>query len=194
MPPNAENPPKIVDERLAVALSHDTRQFALSLCSIRPTSTKEIADALGIGVNAAWYHVDKLEQLGCVKEVFRKKRGGAEERFYEATCEYYFDSEAWEALPTEEQTPIVMRILRLIAEDVDKAVRAKTIFLSDRHLSRTIIDLDLEGREEAYAVLATALEELLTVRKKCVARRDAHGGEATRASFVLMQLDWTPRQ
>lgn len=190
---NEEALPRLVDDRLAFALSHDTREFALSLCSIRPTSTKEIAEALDIGVNAAWYHVDKLERIGCLKEVFRKKRGGAEERFYEATCDYYFDSEAWDALPTDKRMAIAMRIVRLIAGDIDGAVRAKTVASSDGHLSRTTIDLDAKGHEEAYEVLARALDELLAIREKCVARKDAVGGLTTRTSVVLMQLDLPPR-
>jgi predicted ArsR family transcriptional regulator len=189
MAPDSDDPPKLVDDRLAVALSHDTREFALSLCSIRPTSTKEIADALEISVSAVWYHMDKLERLGCIKEVFRKKRGGAEECFYVATSDFYFDSEAWKSLSDDKRLTVTMRLLRLVADDVDQAVRAKTAAAIERHLSRTIIDLDGKGSEEAYEVLATALEGLLEVRRNCVARRDASGGEATRTSFVLMQLE-----
>jgi biotin operon repressor len=189
---SSKGPPKIVADRLAAALSHDTREFALSMCSVRPTSTKEVAEALDIGVNAAWYHVDKLKQLGCIKEVSRKKRRGAEECFYEATSDFYFDAEAWEALPGGKRVATTMRCLRLVAGDVDEAVRAKTVAAIGRHLSRTIIDLDAEGENEAYVVLATALEGLLAVRKNCTARVDSGGGETTRTSFVLMQLKLPP--
>lgn len=192
MSPEQEQPPQFVDDRLAFALSHETRECALALCAIRPTSAKEVADALEISINSAWYHVDKLEKMGCLKEVSRKKSRGAEERFYVATCDYYYDSQAWDAVPTEKRMAITMRIVRLIAGDVDKAVRAKTVASSDRHLSRTTIDLDQKGHEEAYAVLATALEGLLLVRENCVARKDAGGARTTRTSFVLMQLDLPP--
>lgn len=188
MASQGKHPPKLVDDRLAVALSHETRETALALCSIRPTSTKEIADAVEIGVNAAWYHVNKLEEMGCIKEAFRKRRGGAEECFYEATCDFYFDSKAWDALPGEERISISMKILRLIAGDVDRAARSKTIAATDRHLSRTIIDLDAQGQEEAYGVFAEALKGLLAVRENCVARSDKAGGQTTRTSFVMMQL------
>lgn len=184
-----KRPPKLVDDRLAVALSHETRETALALCSIRPTSTKEIADAAEVSVSNAWYHVEKLEELGCIKEVSSRQGRGARERFFEATCDFYYDSAAWEALPLEDRIAISIKILRLIAGDVDEAIRAKTIALTDRHLSRTTIDLDAEGREEAYGVLVTALEGLLAVRGNCVARKDKGGGKMTRTSFVVMQLD-----
>jgi biotin operon repressor len=182
-----KRPPKLLDDRLAVALSHETRETALALCSIRPTSTKEIADAAEVSVSNAWHHVEKLKQLGCIKEVSSRQRRGARERFYEATCDYYFDSKAWDALSQEERLTISMRVLRLIAGDVDKATRAKTI-ASDPHVSRTTIDLDAEGDEEAYGVLLTSLEGLLAVRENCVARKGKGGGKTTRTSFVLMQL------
>lgn len=189
MSAKGRRPPKLVDDRLAVALSHETRETALALCSIRPTSTKEIADASEVSVSNAWYHVDKLVKLGCIKEVFSQQKRGARERFFKATCDFFYDSDAWDALPLEERLAISMKILRLIAGDLDKAIRAKTIASTDRHLSRTTIDLDAQGHEEAYAVLATALEELLVVRENCVARKDKMGGMMTRTSFVVMQLD-----
>lgn len=187
MSSKGKRPPKLVDDRLAVALSHETRETALALCSIRPTSTKEIADAAEVSVSNAWHHVEKLKKLGCIKEVSSRQRRGARERFYEATCDFYYDSEAWDALSQEERLTISMRVLRLIAGDVDAATRAKTI-ASDRHVSRTTIDLDVEGDEEAYGVLLTALEGLLTARENCVARKDKGGGKTTRTSFVFMQL------
>ncbi|HEX5763090.1 MAG TPA: winged helix-turn-helix domain-containing protein [Solirubrobacterales bacterium] len=189
MSSDPERPPKLVDDRLAVALSHETRECALALCAIRPTSTKEVADALGIEVNTAWHHVDKLRELGCLEEVDTRRRGGATERFYVSTSAFYFDSDAWSALPRPQRLATTMKVLRLIAGDVDEAVRADTVAATDRHLSRTVIDLDDEGQKEAYAVLAEALERLLAVRESCVARRDAAGGGTTRASFALMQFD-----
>jgi predicted ArsR family transcriptional regulator len=186
---SSQRPPKFVDDRLAVALSHETRETALSMCSIRPTSAKEVADALEISVNAAWYHVDKLQKLGCIEEVASVQRRGAQERFYRATCDYYFDAEAWASLSEDRRWAATMKILRLIGADVDKAIRARTAASPDRHLSRTTIDLDDQGRVEAYAVLARALDGLLDVRKNCVARKDATSARTTRTSFVLMQLD-----
>jgi len=188
MSSKGKRPPKLVDDRLAVALSHETRETALALCSIRPTSTKEIADALEVSVSNAWYHVEKLQELGCIKEVSSRQRRGARERFFEATCEFFYDSEAWDALPLEDRIAVSMRVVRLIAGDVDKAIRAKTIASTDRHLSRTTIDLDPQGNQEAYEVLATAMEGLVAVRENCVARKDKTGGKTTRTSFVVMQL------
>lgn len=193
MSSDEKRPPKIVDDRLTVALSHETRECALAMCAIRPTSTKEIADALETTVSAVWYHVDKLKELGCIKEVSSRPRRGARERFYVATSAFYFDSDAWKALSPPERLVTSLKILRLIANDVDKAVRADTIAATDRHLSRTIIDLDDEGQDEVYEVLADALERLLDIRERCDARKGKSGGKTTRTSLVLMHLKLVAR-
>lgn len=184
----AGRPPKLVDDRLAVALSHETRESALALCAVRPTSAKEVANALDISVSAAWYHVDKLHKLGCIKPAGSRRRRGAIERYYVATSNFYFDAEAWRAMPRHKRLATSMKVLRFVAADVDEAVRLDTVAATDRHLSRTVIDLDAEGMEEAYAVLAKALEGLLEVRENCAIRKDRGSGKRTRVSFVLMQL------
>lgn len=189
-----KHPPKLVDDRLAVALSHETRETALALCSIRPTSTKEIADAAEVSVSNAWHHVEKLKQLGCIKEVFNRQRRGARERFYEATCDYYYDADAWERLPPDKQSRFLMRMLRQISRDVDQAVKAETLRAADSHLSRILIALDSKGRKETYAILNRALKGLIRVRKNCVARADKGEVETMPASVVLMQLELAPRK
>jgi predicted ArsR family transcriptional regulator len=189
---NEAPPPKMVDDRLAAALSHDTREHALAMCSLRPTSTKEVAEDLDITVSAAWYHMDKLRALGCIEEVDSRRRRGAIEHFYAATCTGYFDSKAWDAVARDKRLAISMRVLRLISGDVDRAVRAKTISAPDRHLSRTVIDLDPQGEAEAYAVLGAALEGLLRVRGNCVARQGKGDANTTRTSLVWMQLKLPP--
>ncbi len=193
MPAQSQIPPKMVDERLAAALSHSTREHALSIFSVRPASTKEIAAELKISVSSAWYHVDKLRELGCIKEVKSVPRRGAVEHFFVATSDCYFDPEAWDAVPKDKRAAITMRILRLISGDVDKAVRSDTVDAKDRHLSRTMIDLDLKGQKEAYSVLASALEGLLAVRENCAARREKHEGKTIPTSVVIMQLELQPR-
>jgi predicted ArsR family transcriptional regulator len=186
---NGKDPPKIIDDRLMFALSHDTRELALSMCSVRPTSTKEIAEAKGVSISAAWYHVDQLHRRNCLEKVFSEKRRGATEHFYVATCDYYFDSEAWQQVPGDKRLAIVMRILRLIADDVDEAVKAGAVEADDRHLTRIPMDLDPTGQAEAYAVMTQALEDLLVVRKRCAKRKEKNGGQTTPTSLVLMQLE-----
>jgi biotin operon repressor len=189
----AQKAPKLVDDRLVTALSHSTREYALSVFRDRPASTKEIAEELGESVNAVWHHVDKLVKLGCIEEVESKQRRGAYERFYRATTECYFNDEAWERVSADDRLPFVMRILRLVASDIDEAIRARTFDVPGDHQSHTWICLDKQGWKEINALLGATLEELLEIRQKCRVRLEETGETPIRSSVSIMHFELPPR-
>ncbi len=181
--------PRLVDERLVTALSHETRAHALAVFTERPASTKEIAAELDKSVSAVWFHVDKLRDLGCIELVETKKRRGATEYFYRATVRHFFDADTWKSLSKSKRLVVTMGILRLIATDLDEAVRGETADAINRHLSRTILILDKEGWQESIAVLAGTLENLLAIREKSVMRRAESDEDPIRTSVSIMQFE-----
>ena len=186
MPAKQQKKPRLIDERLVTALSHETRAHALTVFTERPASTKELAEELDQSVSAVWYHVDKLLKLGCIELVETKKRRGANERFFRATVRHFFDAEAWESLPRQKRLAIAMGILRLISADLDSAVRAETVDTIDNHLSRTLLNLDRDGWVESNALLDDTLESLLAIREKATMRMAKSGGEPVRSSVSMM--------
>lgn len=193
MPKEELRAPKLVDDRLVSALSHETRAHALTACTERPTSTKEIAAELGLSVSAVWYHVRKLLDLGCIELVESKRRRGATEHFYRATVRHFFDADIWAQLPERKRETIAVGILQMIAADVDEAVRAKCVDTGENHLSRTLMILDREGWAETTDLLAEALERLLLIREKSVMRRAESDEGAIRASVSMMQFELPSR-
>lgn len=193
MPAKGQKTPKLIDDRLVAALSHTTREYALSVFRDRPASTKEIAEELGEGVSAVWHHVDKLLKLGCIEEVESKQRRGAYERFYRATTECYFNDEAWERMSAGDRFPFVMRILRLVASDIDEAIRARTFDVPGDHQSHTWICLDRQGWKEVNALLGATLEELLEIRQKCRIRLEETGETPIRSSVSILHFELPPR-
>lgn len=193
MPAEREARPRLVDERLVAALSHETRAHALAVFTERPASTKEIAAELDKSVSAVWYHVDKLLKLGCIELVRSEQRRGAMEHFYRATVRHFFSDEAWEQVPKSERLAITMGILRLIAGDLDEAMQAETADAVDRHLSRTYFVLDREGWQEIIDLLAQTLEGLLAIRETSTMRRAQSGEKAVRASVSIMQFELPSR-
>jgi predicted ArsR family transcriptional regulator len=192
--PVTEKPkPRLVDERLVAALSHETRAHALTVFTERPASTKEIAAELKKSVSAVWYHVDKLLGLGCIELVRSEKRRGAMEHFYRATVRHFFDTKTWESLPEDDRLAIAMGILRSIAGDVDEAVRAKTVDTVDNHLSRTLLILDGEGWKETNALLDETLEGLLKIRERSTVRLGESDERPIRASASIMQFELPSR-
>lgn len=192
MPAEQEAKPRLVDDRLVAALSHETRAHALTVFTERPASTKEIAAELKKSVSAVWYHVDKLLKLGCIELVRSERRRGAMEHFYRATVRHFFDTQTWESLPEHNRLAIAMGILRSIAGDVDEAVRAKTVDTVDNHLSRTLLMLDPEGWKESNELLDETLEALLAIREKS-AMRLASDSEPIRATISMMQFELPSR-
>lgn len=185
--------PSLLDERLVIAFSHETRAHALGVFAVRPASTKEIAAELDESVSAVWYHVDKLLQLGCIELVRSEKRRGAMEHFYRATVPHYFDDEAWASLPKENRREIVVGILRLIAGDVDEAVQADALDTVDNHLSRSMLNLDREGWEESKEALDEALERLYEIRERATMRMADSGEDSIRVSASIMQFELPSR-
>jgi predicted ArsR family transcriptional regulator len=193
VPAKQKTQPRLVDERLVAALSHETRAHALTVFTERPASTKEIAGELKKSVSAVWYHVDKLVKLGCIELVRSEPRRGAMEHFYRATVRHFFDTKTWESLPEQSRLTIAMGILRSIASDVDEAVRGKTVDTVENHLSRTLLMLDAEGWEESNALLDETLEALLSIREKSAMRLGKSDARPIRASVSLMEFQLPSR-
>ena len=193
MPAKQKAQPRLVDERLIVALSHETRAHALAVFTERPASTKEIAGELKKSVSAVWYHVDKLVKLGCIELVRSEKRRGAMEHFYRATVRHFFSDDAWENVPKSERLAISMGVLRLIAGDLDEAMQAETVDAVDRHLTRTQLILDKDGWQETSDLLAETLEGLLEIRENSAMRRAESSDKAIRASVSIMQFQLPSR-
>lgn len=193
MPVEQDAKPRLIDERLVAALSHETRAHALAVFTERPASTKEIAAELGKSVSAVWYHVDKLLQLGCIELVRSERRRGAMEHFYRATVRHFLDRETWENLPESQRMSISVGILRLIAIDVEEAVKASTVDNVDNHLSRTLLMLDAQGWQESNALLDETLEGLMVIREKSATRTGEVEDQPIRASVSLMQFELPSR-
>jgi predicted ArsR family transcriptional regulator len=185
--------PRLVDERLVTALSHEIRAHALTVFTERPASPKEIAGELRRSVSAVWYHVDKLRKLDCIELVRTEKRRGATEHFYRATVRHFFDTTTWESLPEHSRTTIAMGILRSIAADVDDAVHAKTVDTVENHLSRTLMMLDVEGWKESNALLDETLEGLLVIRERSAARLARSQATPVRSTVSIMQFELPSR-
>ncbi|HYP54965.1 MAG TPA: winged helix-turn-helix domain-containing protein [Solirubrobacterales bacterium] len=193
MPAKEKVKPRLVDERLVAALSHETRAHALTVFTERPASTKEIAAELKKSVSSVWYHVDKLLELGCIELVRSEKRRGAMEHFYRATVRHFLDTKTWESLPGRNRLTITMSILRSIAGDVDDAVGANTVGSRDNHLSRTLLMLDAEGWKESNALLDQTLEALLLIREKSAARIADSDERPIRATVSMMEFELPSR-
>lgn len=196
----SKTPPHLVSPRIAAAMSHPTRMYAMKVLFERTASPREIAAEMEEPVNNVTYHVKRLLELGCVELVnVKPARGGRVlEHFYRATSHVIFHDDAWQQFGPKEKTDVTAGIMRLMSEDINAAVVQGTFTdPDDNHLSRLPMVVDRAGWEEVNALLDDALERLMAIREKVIERRAASDGELealhTRVHIVHFRSP-TPKQ
>jgi hypothetical protein len=118
-----------------------------------------------------------LRKLGCIEliETGTAAGGRVVEHFYRATQRSYFDDDAWDELNDKEKYAVVNTILRLMSEDIARAMQTGTFYgRDDLHISRSPMALDEEGWREVAELLNRTTKELIEIEDRVADRsRDA---------------------
>jgi DNA-binding transcriptional ArsR family regulator len=186
----AKQPAGLVDPRLAKALSHPMRARILTILNERVASPNEIAEMIDERLPNVSYHVRALLELGCIELVSTAQRRGAIEHYYRALTRPFFTAKDWKRLPRSARTAITDVGLQMIWDDTAEAVKSDTFeSRSDRHLSRTPLQLDEQGWGEITDLLARALDEAQSIGAKSEKRlaKSKEAGISTR--LVLMHFE-----
>ncbi len=160
----------LFDWRLVKALSHPTRAHALTVCTHRAASPKEIAAELDREVNHVSYHINQLLKLNCIELVETKKRRNADEHFYRATVRHYFTPAAWKTVPDHARLKLRIDLVKMVSSEAATAARAHTLDTIDNHMSRTALRVDKQGWNELAALLDETLEGVLVVKENAAMR------------------------
>lgn len=186
----------LLDQRLTKALMHPTRVDILGILSEGPSSPSKIAKRLnGVSLNLTSHHIKVLRELGCVELVKEVTHGGRTEHIYRATKRYHLNVEEWEEVEPRARQPITVGILRMVSEDVGKALASgKFDELPDNHLSRSVLDVDQEGWREIVSILGRALDEVLEVNVRSAERARLSGEELAKMRVVMMQFLMDPER
>ena len=165
--------PDFVNPRLAAAMSHPTRIHTMAVLVERQASPREIATEIGEPLNNVTYHVKQLTKLGCIELVETASAAGGRvvEHFYRASTRSYFDEDAWEELDDKEKFAVVNTIMRLMSEDISRAMRTGTFYARDDiHLSRSPMALDEEGWREVAELLNETTKEMIEIESRVADR------------------------
>lgn len=180
----------LVDPRLAKALSHPMRTRILAILNERVASPNELSELIDERLPNVSYHVRALEQLGCIELVSTAQRRGAIEHYYRAVVRPFFTDRDWKKLPQSGRQAVSDVALQMIWEDVSDAIEQGTFEArTDRHLSRTVVELDEAGWSELTDLLARVLEETETIQKRSAERIKASDDKAVPARVVLMNFE-----
>jgi DNA-binding transcriptional ArsR family regulator len=154
------------------AWSHPIRVKAFRLLAEKVLSPVEIARLIGEPIHKVGYHVRQLEEFGLVELVGMRQVRGATQHFYRAIERPRMDEAEWGALTARERRPLSLYTLQLMFGDATVADEAGTLdSRADRHLSRVPHEVDEAGYDELLAIHEEALERILAVQERVVARR-----------------------
>ena len=186
----------LVDPRLAKALSHPMRTRILAILNERVASPNEISEMIDERLPNVSYHVRALLELGCVELVSTAQRRGAIEHYYRAIVRPFFTDRDWKKLPQSGRQAVSDVALQMIWEDVSSAIRGGTFEArADRHLSRSVLELDEEGWKELSELLGSTLEETEKIEKRSAERlkaNEGNDGNPVPVRVVLMHFESPP--
>jgi DNA-binding transcriptional ArsR family regulator len=184
----------LVDPRLAKALSHPMRARILTILNERVASPNEISEMIDERLPNVSYHVRALLDLGCIELVDTAQRRGAFEHYYRAIVRPFFTDRDWKKLPRSGRQAISDVALQMIWEDVSEAIRGGTFETrSDRHLSRSALDLDETGWKELSDLLAGVLDEAEKIEARSAQRIEkGPDEEVVPTRVVIMHFESPP--
>ncbi len=186
----------LVDPRLAKALSHPMRTRILAILNERVASPNEISEMIDERLPNVSYHVRALLELGCVELVSTAQRRGAIEHYYRAIVRPFFTDRDWKKLPQSGRQAVSDVALQMIWEDVSSAIRGGTFEArADRHLSRSVLELDEKGWKELSELLGSTLEETEKIERRSAERlkaNEGNDGTAVPVRVVLMHFESPP--
>lgn len=159
--------PRLLDQRIAKAVSHPLRRDVLDLIIERgEASPNEAAAALGASLGTVSYHVQILRELGCVELVRTEPRRGALEHFYRASIEAFVDDTQWGKLPLAVRRQLAGQTTGELMQEMGAAARAGGFDRQGVHVDRMPLRLDETGWTELSDLLVTTLERAAEIQRR----------------------------
>jgi DNA-binding PadR family transcriptional regulator len=118
-----------ISKRLARAVAHPLRLHILSELNKRDAmSPKQLKETTGAteSIQTILKHCRRLEELGCLEEVGKRKSGRHLECLFRPVRRPLFDNEAWESLPRAMKRGVSERAFSTYIERLAQAVEAGT--------------------------------------------------------------------
>jgi len=181
----------LMSQVLATAMSHPLRVNAFSILLEGDSTAKHIADRLDETSKNVSYHLKVLENLGCIETVsIDPVQGGrVVERTYKASDRAYFDADAWEKLDREGKQKVSISLMRVIAEDVHRALAKGTFFEpDDNHVSRSPLNVDDQGWDEVRDYLDDMLFGLFEMQDRISERCNESGAKTFPIKVEIIQF------
>ncbi|HEX5896928.1 MAG TPA: hypothetical protein VFY47_11420, partial [Thermoleophilaceae bacterium] len=156
----------------------------------RVASPNEISELIDERLPNVSYHVRALQDLGCIELVSTAQRRGAIEHYYRAIIRPFFTDRDWKKLPQSGRQAVTDVALQMVWEDVSDAIKAGTFEAhADRHLSRSVLELDETGWKEITDLLNRALDETEEIQARSAERIKGSDRTSMRTRVVMMHFE-----
>lgn len=181
--------PKLIDPKVLKAQSHPIRAHILNILSEGPNSPARMQRRMdGVHLNLVCHHIKVLREADLIELIDVKMHGGRKEHIYRATQRQFFDLEEWLAIDERYRQPLVTTILEQISDDTGRSLaEGKFNLIPDGHLSRSPLELDVEGWQEVVDALEVALDAVLEAHARSAERSQTSGEQRIPARVVMMQ-------
>jgi DNA-binding transcriptional ArsR family regulator len=164
-------PARLLDQRLAKALSHPLRRDVLERFIARgETSPNQVAKDLSAPLSTVSYHVHILRDLQCIELARTEQRRGAVEHYYRSALDVLLDDTAWGALPVAVRRQLAGQTVGDLMQEMGAAARAGGFDDSDAAVVRVPLELDATGREELSELLAATLRQAQGIQERSLSR------------------------
>lgn len=184
---------RYLDPQLVVALSHSVREHILAVLNEETSSPAAVGRQLGVKATYLNYHFEELEKNGLIELVEVQPRRGSLEHFYRARKTFFLDETDWERLPETFKAGVDGYILRLIYDEVARALRADSFSArGDRHLSWMPMQVDERGWKDTVSAVNAALERVMEIQAESAERLTASDEEAIPMLVALMGFESSP--
>lgn len=131
----------------------------------------------------------RLEQLGCIEPLDRKKSEagpGRPEQVYRAIRRSLFDEQTWKELPPSLRNAVTSITYTTLIERLAESAQAGLLDArDDRHLTWTGMKYDAKAWREMLQILAEAFQLSLRVHKESAERRAISGDQAIPVTVAL---------
>lgn len=176
--------------RSAKALATPLRVRILVELNRRPLSPKAFhAKQEGIPLQHIAVEFRRLEQLGCIEPVGRRRSQGGRgrpEQIYRALRRSLFDEETWKQLPSSLRGDVTNITYTTFIERVAEAARADVLDArADRHFTWSAMRYDLAAWRELLELLDGLFHLSLQIHREAAARIKASVGEPVPVTVAM---------
>ncbi len=158
---------KEIDKVNVKGMANSTRTQVLTILNERMSSATRMARELGLDTGEISYEVKVLRELDLIEVEKEVKRRGAVEVFYRATKRAYLDPGEWLSVADSLKGRLRASLFQTIIDDAVVAIADGTYDArEDAHMSWSPLMLDMQGWDEAMAVLHDAMEGVLRIHEE----------------------------